>query len=168
MAAGDITIWAPTPNGPTPGPAVLAYFGDATGYQRSRFGWQAYESHTPAGSAIVTGAYYKPKYAYSLSFTESDPNYRQITALVLWQQMERAAGREGRLSLRDEVWEFDPEPTPHQIILLNPTTGPISGWTYGFGTIPSVLVRFAQGFSYAGDDLSGQPYKLFQLEAVQL
>lgn len=168
MADGEITIWAPVPNGPTPGPAILKTFGDGNGYQRSRFGWQAYETHTAGGSAVIIGAYFRPKYLYSLAFTEQDNVYRQITSLMLWQQMERAAGREGRLSLRDEAWEFEPEPPPHQLALLSTLSGP-GTWVYGYGTISSVLVRPAQGFSYAGwDRSSSQPYKIFQLEVVQL
>lgn len=170
MAAGEITIWAPAPNGPTPGPAVLITFGDSEGYQRSTFGWQDYQSHTPYGTAVVAGAYWRPKYTYALSFVEQDPAYLALRKLMRWQQLERAARREGRLSLRDECWPFEAEPPPHSLNLLNPTVDPDT-WVHGFGTISSVLVRPASGpdFSYAGyDAVTAQPYKLFSLEVTQL
>lgn len=170
MAAGEITIWAPVANGPTPGPVTLMTFGDRDGYQRSTFGQQVYEQHTPFGTAVVSGAYWRPKYTYAFAFTEQDVVYRGLRKLMLWQQMEVAARRAGRLSLRDEAWEFEPEPPPHSLSLLNPTAD-ADTWVRGFGTIPSVLIRSAQGpdFGYAGYDArSLQPYKLFQIEVTQL
>jgi hypothetical protein len=170
MAAGEITIWAPVPNGATPAPVTLVTFGDGDGYQRSTFGWQAYESHTPYGTPVVSGAYWRPKYNYALAFTEQDSIYLGLRKLMRWQQLERAARREGRLSLRDEMWDFEAEPPPHSLGLLSQTID-ADGWVRGPGTIPSVLLRPAQGpdFGYAGYDArSSQAYKLFQLEVTQL
>lgn len=171
MADGEIRVWAPNPNGPTPAEAILRTFGDGTGYQRSTFGWQQYEAHSPSGTAIVSGVAYRPKYTYTLAFTEQDPAYLQLRKLMLWQQMERSARREGRLSFRDECWAFEPEPPPHSLTLLAPITTTADAWVAGKGTIPSVLIRPAQGgdFSWAGFDKGlSQPYKLFQVEVTQL
>lgn len=170
MADKEIRIWAPVPNGPTPTEAILITFADAGNYQRETFGWQTYESHTPFGTAIVSGAYRRPKHKYTLAFTEQDPVYFQIKKLMLWQQMERAARREGRLSLRDECWDFEPEPPPHSKTLLTTNTD-AAGWVWGKGTINSVLVTPASGgdFTWAGyDTTTNQPYKLFQIEVTEL
>lgn len=170
MADKEIRIWAPVPNGATPTEAVLVTFADASNYQRWRFGWQAYEGHTPFGTAIVSGAYRRPKHRYRLLFTEQDDVYRQVCDLMLWQQMERAARRPGQLSLSDECLDFEPEPAPHSKTLLTTKTN-ATGWVYGKGTINSVLVTQpdGEGFTYAGYDRNtNQPYKLFQIEVTEL
>lgn len=82
-----------------------------------------------AGTPLITGEQYGPRYIWGVKKEMSKELCRQLMILFDYQQRT-----ENNLRLIDEVEHLDPELAPHSRTLLEELTEPsAAGYVYGFG-----------------------------------